>query len=123
MKVGEVEFEIECLEDQLQPTVNKILSSVTEKLKNTRIATERAPMQRAETCKSVIQRLWTDGWFSSPKGLNDVHSEMARNGYHYDRTAVAHALVDLVRENVLGREGPPRRYRYAQKKPPPYLPE
>jgi hypothetical protein len=48
-----------------------------------------------------------------------VHSEMARKGYHYDRTAVAHALIDLVRENVLTREGPPRRYQYAQKRPPP----
>jgi hypothetical protein len=117
MKIGEVEFEIECQEDQLQPTVDKILSSVTEKMKDTQLATERtAP--RAETCKSVIQKLWEEGWFSAPKGLNDVHSEMARKGYHYDRTAVAHALIDLVKENVLTREGPPRRYQYAQKRPP-----
>ncbi|MEM4703572.1 MAG: hypothetical protein QXJ02_00660 [Candidatus Bathyarchaeia archaeon] len=118
MKIGEVEFEIECQEDQLQPTVDKILASVTEKLKDTRIATEKTPPARAETCKSVILKLWEEGWFSTPKGLNEVHSEMARKGYHYDRTAVAHALIDLVRENVLSREGPPRRYRYAQKKPP-----
>jgi hypothetical protein len=120
MKIGEVEFEIECQEDQLQPTVDKILSTVTEKLKETQIITERTqPPPRAETCKSIIQKLWQEGWFSTPKGLNDVHSEMARNGYHYDRTAVAHALIDLVRENVLTREGPPRRYQYAQKRPPP----
>jgi hypothetical protein len=43
---------------------------------------------------------------------------MARKGYHYDRTAVAHALIDLVKENVLTRDGPPRRYQYAQKRPP-----
>ena len=50
--------------------------------------------------------------------LSDKVTEMARRGFHYDRTAVAHALVDLMKEGVLTREGKPRRYRYAQKRPP-----
>jgi hypothetical protein len=119
MKIGELEFEIQCQEDQLQATVDKILSTVTDKLKNTQIISERtSPRPRAETCKNIIQKLWEEGWFSTARGLNDVHNEMARKGYHYDRTAVAHALMDLVKENVLTREGPPRRYQYAQKRPP-----
>lgn len=119
MKIGEVEFEIECQEDQLQATVDKILSAVTEKLKETQIMTERtlAP-PRAETCKGVIQKLWSEGWFSIAKGLSEVHSELARRGFHYDRTAVAHALIDLVKDGILTREGKPRRYQYAQKRPP-----
>jgi len=48
-----------------------------------------------------------------------VHNEMARLGFQYDRTAVAHALIDLVKDNILTREGKPRRYQYAQKRPPP----
>ena len=55
---------------------------------------------RAETCKGVIQKLWEENWFSEPKGLDDVHTELARRGFHYDRTAVAHALVDLVKDNI-----------------------
>jgi len=119
MKIGEVEFEIECQEDQLQATVDKILSAVTEKLKETQIMAERtlAP-PRAETCKGVIQKLWGEGWFSIAKGLSEVHSELARRGFHYDRTAVAHALIDLVKDGILTREGKPRRYQYAQKRPP-----
>jgi hypothetical protein len=120
MRIGEVEFEIECQEDQLQATVDKILSTVTEKLKETSFMTERTgPIPRAETCKSVIQKLWEEGWFSGAKGLSEVHSEMAKRGFHYDRTAVAHALIDLVKDGVLTREGKPRRYQYAQKRPPP----
>jgi len=120
MKVGEIEFEIECQEDQLQATVDKILSTVTEKLKETPLISERAAAPpRAETCKGVIQKLWEEGWFSLAKGLSEVHSEMARRGFHYDRTAVAHALIDLVKDGVLTREGKPRRYQYAQKRPPP----
>jgi len=120
MKVGEIEFEIECQEDQLQATVDKILSTVTEKLKESPLISERAAAPpRAETCKGVIQKLWEEGWFSEAKGLSEVHSEMARRGFHYDRTAVAHALIDLVKDGILTREGKPRRYQYAQKRPPP----
>jgi len=37
-------------------------------------------------------------------GLGEVHSEMARGGFHYGRTAVAQALIDLVKGGVLNRE-------------------
>jgi hypothetical protein len=120
MKIGNIEFEIESQEDQLQSAVDKILSAVTEKLKDTQLTTERpAPPPRAETCKGVIQKLWEENWFAQPRGLSEVHSEMARRGFHYDRTAVAHALIDLVKDGILNREGKPRRYQYAQKRPPP----
>ncbi len=119
MKVGNVEFEIDCREDQLEDAVAKILSSVREHAKEAVVISERAvPSARAETCKGVITRLWQEGWFATRRSLGDVHSEMARRGFHYDRTAVAHALIDLVKDNILTRDGKPRRYRYAQKRPP-----
>jgi hypothetical protein len=120
MKIGEIEFEIECQEDQLQTAVDRILSTVTEKLKESPLISERAAAPpRAETCKGIIQKLWEEGWFGEAKGLSEVHTELARRGFHYDRTAVAHALIDLVKDGVLTREGKPRRYQYAQKRPPP----
>jgi hypothetical protein len=122
MKIGEIEIEIESQEDQLQFAVDKILSTVTEKLRDTRLATvaERSALPpRAETCKGVILKLWEENWFTQPRGLSEVHIEMARQGFHYDRTAVAHALIDLVKDGILTREGKPRRYQYAQKRPPP----
>jgi hypothetical protein len=119
MKIGDIEFEIESQEDQLQSAVDKILSTVTEKLKDTHLTERAAPPARAETCKGVIQKLWEENWFAQRRGLSEVHSEMARKGFHYDRTAVAHALIDLVKDGILTREGKPRRYQYAQKRPPP----
>jgi hypothetical protein len=119
MKIGNLEFEIECQQDQLEESVKRILSTVTAYSKEAMIIPERPfPQPRAETCKSLIHQLWTEGWFASPHGLGEVHNEMARKGFHYDRTAVAHALVDLMKEGLLTREGQPRRYRYAQKRPP-----
>jgi hypothetical protein len=121
MKVGDIEFEIEAQPDQIQTAVDRILATVTERLKNTnlaQVAERQAPPPRAETCKGVIQKLWEENWFTEPRGLDDVHTELARKGFHYDRTAVAHALVDLVKDNILTRIGKPRRYQYAQKRPP-----
>ena len=118
MKIGEIEFEIESQEDQLQTAIDRILSTVTEKLRDTHLPQRTAPPPRAETCKGVIQKLWEENWFNTPRGLGEVHSEMARKGFHYDRTAVAHALIDLVKDGILNREGKPRRYQYAQKRPP-----
>jgi hypothetical protein len=119
MKIGDIEFEIECQEDQLQSTVDRILTTVTQKLKEFPIIIERESQPpRAETCKSIIQKLWQEAWFADPKGLSEVHSELAKRGFHYDRTAVAHALIDLVKDGILTREGKPRRYQYAQKRPP-----
>jgi hypothetical protein len=118
MKVGTLEFEIECRGDQVEETVKKILATVTEHTNTPITLTERRfSPPRAETCKGLIQNLWTEGWFTSPRALGEVHTEMARRGFHYDRTAVAHALIDLVKEGILTREGRPRRYRYAQKRP------
>ncbi len=122
MKIGDIEFEIESQEDQIQTTIDRILATVTARLKDVQLLppTERvAPPPRAETCRGVIQKLWEESWFAEPKGLDEVHSELARKGFHYDRTAVAHALVDLVKDNVLTRIGRPRRYQYTQKRPPP----
>jgi hypothetical protein len=119
MKVGEIEFEIEGTIDQTNEAIGRFLATVTEKLKETQLITQRsAPPPRAETCKGVIQKLWQEGFFSSARGLSTVHSELARQGFHYDRTAVAHALIDLVKDGILTREGRPRRYQYAQKRPP-----
>jgi hypothetical protein len=119
MKIGDIEFEIEAQEDQLQTAVDRILATVTERLKDTRLTERQASPPRAETCKGVIQTLWEENFFTKPQGLSEVHAEMARRGFHYDRTAVAHALIDLVKDGVLTREGKPRRYQYAQKRPPP----
>jgi hypothetical protein len=121
MKIGEIEFEIEAQPDQIQTAVNQILTTVTEHSKNlnlTQTAERPAQLPRAETCRGVIQKLWEENWFTEPRGLDDVHTELARKGFHYDRTAVAHALVDLVKDNILTRIGKPRRYQYAQKRPP-----
>jgi len=119
MKVGNLEFDIEAQPDQLEEAMKRILSTVTEYAKQpVIIANSTRPSAKAETCKGVIQRLWSEQWFATSRSLEEVYNQMALLGYHYDRTAVAHALIDLVKEGLLGREGRPRRYRYAQKRPP-----
>ncbi|MCD6469205.1 hypothetical protein J7L29_00190 [Candidatus Bathyarchaeota archaeon] len=124
MRVGSIEFEISCREDQVKDVIDKVLSSVADYATKqiTIPETTTQPSARADTCRGIIEQLWREGWFAIPRSLDDVHREMTRIGYHYDRTAVAHVLLDLVRDGILTREGKPRRYRYTQKRPPPSRP-
>ncbi|HEW89723.1 MAG TPA: hypothetical protein ENG43_00085 [Candidatus Bathyarchaeota archaeon] len=123
VRVAGMEFEIEAPPDRIQEAVDQVLSVALKH--GSAVATLRppeaapgAPSAGPTTCKGLIKALWREGWFATPRSLAEVHEEMARRGWHYDRTAVAHTLLDLVREGVLARQGKPRRYRYVQKKPP-----
>jgi len=124
ISVGDIIFEIECSVDELRGVVDRILAAVSESGINEVALSNTVERRRSVgisshgvTCKGVISELWGEGWFQLGRTLGEVHGEMGRRGFHYDRTAVAHALVDLVREGVLTREGRPRRYRYLQKRP------
>ena len=70
------------------------------------------------TCRGLLENLWFEGYFVSERSLGEVHEELSRRGYNYDRTAVSHSLTDMVRENILTRIGTMRNYRYIQKRPP-----
>ncbi|MFP3985088.1 MAG: hypothetical protein ACLFU9_03860 [Candidatus Bathyarchaeia archaeon] len=120
LSVGEVVVEVECGINEVGGVVGRVLDALTERGVTGGAAgkeTTSVSMGRGETCKSVILNLWQQGWFGIGRSLGEVHGEMGRRGFHYDRTAVAHALVDLVREGTLTRVGRPRRYRYLQKRP------
>ena len=69
-------------------------------------------------CRDLIQLLWQENWFQTEKNLSNVYEELARRGYHYDKTSISHSLADLVRETTLTRVGSIRNYRYIQKRPP-----
>lgn len=117
LKRGAWEVEIIAPENKLKEAIESVLAglSSSNSLPEPPSRTEnRAPA----TCRGLIERLWMEGWFSEQKSLAEVHEELGRRGYHYDRTAVSHSLTDLVRENILSREGSIRNYRYIQKKPP-----
>jgi hypothetical protein len=118
LKRGPWEIEITSREDRVQQAVESVLAGMASK--EPALVEPGEPggdQKRFETCRGLLQTLWREGWFSSPRSLSEAHDEMGRRGYHYDRTAVAHTLVDLVREGTLFREGSMRNYRYVQKFP------
>ena len=118
LKRGAWEIEITTQEDKVQQAVESVLAGMASK--EPMLVSQQDSEQdqrRFETCRGVIIAMWKEGWFSAPRALSDVHEEMSRRGYHYDRTAVSHTLVDLVREGSLFRDGSMRNYRYVQKYP------
>jgi hypothetical protein len=118
LKRGAWEIEINTREDRVQQAVESVLAGMASKEPVLVEAQESSIDDRkGETSRSVITAMWKEGWFATPRALSEVHEEMSRRGYHYDRTAVSHTLVDLVREGSLFRDGSMRNYRYVQKYP------
>ncbi len=118
LKRGAWEVEITSTSDKIQQAVESVIAGMSAK--ETPIFEPSGPAEgerKFETCRGLMLTMWKEGWFSASRPLSEVHEEMSRRGYHYDRTAVAHALVDLVREGTLFREGTMRNYRYVQKYP------
>ena len=121
LTIGDVEAEIECEESQLQSAVEKVVTALQKQSetlsKISRASISQRTIPKKQTCKTIILELWEGSWFSVSRNLREVHDEMARRGYHYDRSAVAHTLVDLVSEGILTRQGGARQYTYVQKRP------
>jgi len=122
LKRGTWEIEITCAPDKVQQAVESVLAGMASKEQvsieeSLGSAVPGEDGKRFDTCRGLLERMWREGWFVSEKTLGEVHEELARRGYHYDRTAVSHALVDLVREGTLFRDGTMRNYRYVQKRP------
>ena len=118
LKRGAWEIEITAKEARVQQAVESVLAGMASKEPALVEPQGQEPDQRRfETCRGLLTTMWKEGWFASAKSLAEVHEEMSRRGYHYDRTAVAHTLVDLVREGTLFRDGSMRNYRYVQKHP------
>jgi hypothetical protein len=117
LKRGAWEIEITCAEDRVQAAVESVLAGMASKEPAYVEAQEPQRERRFETCRGLLTTMWQEGWFSQPRALAEAHEEMSRRGYHYDRTAVSHTLVDMVREGILYRDGGQRNFRYVQKHP------
>ena len=117
LKRGAWEIEINTREDRVQQAVESVLAGMASKEPALVEPQEMPGDRKGETSRSVITAMWKEGWFATSRSLSEVHEEMSRRGYHYDRTAVSHTLVDLVREGSLFRDGSMRNYRYVQKYP------
>ncbi|MDG7010995.1 MAG: hypothetical protein JRN57_02625 [Nitrososphaerota archaeon] len=118
LKRGAWEIEINTREDRVQQAVESVLAGMASK-EPVLVESQEARLddRKGETSRSVLTTMWKEGWFATSRSLSEVHEEMSRRGYHYDRTAVSHTLVDLVREGSLFRDGSMRNYRYVQKYP------
>ena len=107
--IGNASVEIEAYPDQIEDAVRRVVSAL-----NTQPAARQQEKRRGTTCRDILERLIDEGWFSQYRTLSEVTAELARRGYFYDSTAIAHGLLDLVREEKLVRDGSPRRYMYRE---------
>ncbi|HEU4606243.1 MAG TPA: hypothetical protein VFS46_08415 [Nitrososphaera sp.] len=144
LKHGEWEVEITCIESRVKQVVENVLSSLDtakmvgpavqgqldelrreiESLKSRSVEARsladgdsQKTVKGGMTCRGLLDTLWQEGYFTAERALGEVHEELGRRGYNYDRTAVSHSLADMVRETILTRTGTMRNFRYIQKRP------
>ena len=109
--ISELKEEIESIKSTIN--MNSLAPNIGQ------IDVRRKMVQKSgSTCRSLLEKLLFEGYFETDKLLGNVHEELSRRGYNYDRTAVSHSLTDMVRENILTRVGSMINYRYIQKRPP-----
>lgn len=105
--------------NELQNQIENIKSSIDlDALSSSKQAVRRErkiPHKTGLTCRSLLERMWEEGYFVTHRLLAEIHEELLRRGYSYDRTAVSHSLTDMVREGIIARNGTPRNYVYLQK--------
>jgi hypothetical protein len=111
LQINEIKREIELLKTTMNMNLVNPNMGPTD-------AHRKTAQKGGSTCRSLLENLLFEGYFETEKLLGNVHEELSRRGYNYDRTAVSHSLTDMVRENILSRVGSMRNYRYIQKKPP-----
>ena len=126
LKHGDWEVEISCPEDKIKQTVENVISGIDTKTSVPFVSDDPKPTISSRItkstehviCRDLIETLWQENWFTKERNLYEVDEELSRRGYHYDKTSISHSLKDLVRENILTRNGSMRNYRYVQKRPP-----
>ena len=115
--------EIENLKNELKDIKQKYESNFNNNILNNQFNQKRNNIslkdlaKNGNTCRSLIEKIFYEKYFEKEKLLGEVHEELSKMGYNYDRTAVSHSLTDMVREGILTRVGTLRNYRYIQKKP------
>ncbi len=112
--IGNTTVEIEAPPDKLEEAVKQVVSAIKSTYTQEQVQPifEKRTMKNV-TCRGIIEEMLREGWFNTPRSLAEVASELARRGYNYDRTAIAHVLLDMVRMGLLVREGEARNYVYS----------
>jgi hypothetical protein len=111
-EIEKLKIEIDLLKSKIDGDIN--LQNINQK-RNSVSLKELA--KNGNTCRSLMEKIFYEKFFEGERLLVEVHQELSRIGYNYDKTAVSHSLSDMVREGILTRVGTLRNYRYIQKKP------
>lgn len=107
--------EINYLKSRMEGEINTSSHHINNQRRNNISLKELA--KNGNTCRSLMEKMFYEKFFEKEKLLIEVHQELSKIGYNYDKTAVSHSLSDMVREGILTRVGTLRNYRYIQKKP------
>ena len=114
IEIERLKFELDSLKSKIESNNDGGLSSINQKRNGVSL---KELAKNGNTCRSLMEKIFYEKFFENERLLIEVHQELSKMGYNYDKTAVSHSLSDMVREGILSRVGTLRNYRYIQKKP------
>ncbi|MCX8202111.1 MAG: hypothetical protein N3H84_08450, partial [Candidatus Caldarchaeum sp.] len=97
INIGSITVEIEAPIDKIEEAVKNTIAAI-KTAEPQQTSKQPAVQRKPVTCKRAVLELVEDGWMNNGRTLSEVVSELERRGFSYDTTAVAHVLLDLVRE-------------------------
>lgn len=74
-------------------------------------------MKTENSLPQLLEKLWQEEFFTSPKGISEISQELAAKGYHYSRPSLCVALTRTVQSGFLCRTKKEKVFRYTQKYP------
>jgi hypothetical protein len=110
LKRGAWEIEITSRKEELAESIERVVSGI----KDSGEQSSGGPASIPKTIRETLASLTREGWFNVPRRLAEVVGETASRGNNYGQSQVSHALLDLVKERVLAREGTDKRYTYVK---------
>ena len=105
ISVGNITAEFEGTPDEVQISVEKLLSTITEKYPNLQTTKTESKKTYVGSLTARLEELIEEGFFDQPKPLGETLRKLAERGYHYPNTTLSPTLLQLVRQKRLRRIG------------------
>jgi len=118
IEIGEMKAEIDGDAKDLDSAIKVLIKNKEEisKISSTTMITKEKKKSKsfADSLTSRLEMLIEDGFFNEPHGLAEIKQKLQEVGYHYPRTTISPAILQIVRQRRLRRIGSMRKFQYVK---------
>ena len=100
--------------------IKKIIAGHEERIKKLegdlgRGSKDTGKQRKPKSIMDFLMELKNDGFFTKPKLLKEIKTELSRRGHHYKTQSLTEPLQRAVRQRKLGRIGEEKKWQYVRR--------